>query len=337
MKRIVLTRLAASLSAIIGASLLSFVLLRIAPGDPVGLVLGPFATAEARMRLTEELGLHAPIYRQYLVYVGELVKGDWGYSYSAGQPVRELMVSRLSASLELSLFSLFFALVFAFMLALLRSHFRRAWRKKCIDFVSFVGYSIPQFWLGLLVLIVFSGAGIFPGPEGRLSPNLDVPPRVTGFYTIDALVAGQPATLLNALWHLVLPSFALGFFTMAFLTRILQTNLEHSNGQMFVRISLSRGLSRWGALVRHSLPNSLVTSSTAAGVIAGIIITGSALVEKTFDWPGIGALVTESVQKQDFSVVQAFIFFSAVVFVLVNLIVDLVVARIDPRIRGLTG
>jgi len=331
------SRLSTSISALFGASILSFVLLRLAPGDPVGLILGPFATDDARAKLAEELGVHQPVFVQYWHYMVNLFQGDWGYSFSTGLSVYELFVSRLPASLELSFYALVFALSMASLLALVKTYFTRGWIKKLVDAVCFVGYSIPQFWLGLLLLTAFSGTwGLFPGPEGRLSPGSDLPPMVTGFLTVDALVAGQFSTVLDAFWHLVLPAFTLGLFTMAFLAQILQVNLEKAQGQLFVRMSLSRGLSRWGALVRHSWPNALVTSSTAAGVVVGVIITGGALVEKTFAWPGVGSLVTEGVQKQDFAVVQAFILVSAVVFVVVNLLVDLWAAQIDPRLRRLT-
>lgn len=337
MVKAVFGRLATAVSALFGASILSFVLLRLAPGDPVGLILGPFATEDAKVRLADELGIHQPVFVQYWHYIMNLAQGNWGYSFSTGLSVFDLFLSRLPASLELSFFALVFALAFASLLALVKTYFVNGWIKKAVDAVCFIGYSVPQFWLGLLLLTAFSGTwGLFPGPEGRLSPGTDLPPGMTGFLTIDALWVGQFSTFADALWHLVLPSFTLGLFTMAFLARILQVNLEKAQQQLFVRMSMSRGLSRWGALIRHSWPNALVTSSTAAGVVAGIIITGSALVEKTFAWPGIGSLVTEGVQKQDFAVVQAFILVSAVVFVTVNLLVDLWATRIDPRLRRLS-
>jgi ABC-type dipeptide/oligopeptide/nickel transport system permease component len=323
-----------SAMALIGASILSFLLLRLAPGDPVGLVLGPFASSEARSRLRTELRLDEPVYVQYFAYICDFLHGEWGYSYSVGESVRDLFAERLPASLELALGALLFSLIFSFVLALARTYSRRRWVRRAVDCANFVGYSIPQFWLGLILLVLFFCVlGIAPGPEGRLSPNLDAPGRIIGFVTIDALLAGRPDAFLNALWHLALPSITLGLSSMAFLSRILHVNLEIAEGQAYVLASRGRGLSRWGALTKHALPNALTTSATAAGVIVGVILTGGALVESTFLWPGIGALVTSCVQKQDYSVVQAFILFCVVVFVAANLIVDLIVARIDPRLR----
>jgi peptide/nickel transport system permease protein len=319
--------------AIFGASILSFVFLRLTPGDPVGLVLGPFATDAARAQLTSEMGIDKPIVTQYLKYMGDLAKGNWGFSYSVGQSVRDLFASRLPATLELS----FTALVFAFFMALLLSLVKTYTKKKSIwysiNIFCYGAYSMPQFFLGILLIIVFSLIlGVFPGPEGRTRFPLYSLPHITGFLMLDSLITGDFALFLDALWHILLPAVTLGLYSMAFLTRILEANLAHAYREKYITVSLSHGVSEWKALVRHALPNALVTSATAAAVLVGIIITGTMLVETVFAWPGIGSLVTASVQKKDFSVAQAFIFFSSFVFVLCNLVVDMLITKIDPRL-----
>ncbi|MDR1903473.1 MAG: ABC transporter permease [Treponema sp.] len=327
------TRLSMALFSIFGASILSFVLLRLAPGDPVGLVLGPFATEQAREHLTREMGLDKPILIQYGIYIRDLFKGNWGYSYSMSQEVRKLFFSRLPASLELSIFALLFTISFALILALFRTYTKCKILKHLVDGICYVCYSMPQFFLGLLLLIVFSGLfKIFPGPEGRTGFSFFVLPRITGFLVIDSLISGRMDLFIDALRHLILPACTLGLYSMAFLTRILQANLERTYHEQYVTISYSRGLTEWKALIRHALPNALVTSSTTAAVLIGIILTGTMLVETIFAWPGIGSLITSSIQKKDFSVVQAFIFFSSFIFVISNLIVEFLITKIDPRI-----
>jgi peptide/nickel transport system permease protein len=319
--------------AIFGASILSFVFLRLAPGDPAGLVLGPFATDAARARLTAEMGIDKPVPAQYLTYMHELLSGNWGYSYSIGQSVLELFASRLPATLELGFSALLFAFVSALILSLVKTYTKRRLVKNTINVFCYGAYSMPQFFLGILLLIVFStGLGVFPGPEGRTRfPSYSLP-RITGFLIPDSLIAADFPLLLDALWHLVLPSVTLGLYSMAFLARILGANLSSSYREKYITVSLSHGITDWQALVRHALPNALVTSATAAAVLVGILMTGTMLVETVFAWPGIGSLITSSIQKQDFSVVQAFIFFSAFVFVVCNLVIELLITKIDPRL-----
>jgi peptide/nickel transport system permease protein len=331
-KKIALKILAAFI-AIFGASLLSFVFLRLSPGDPVGLVLGPFATEAARSRLTIEMGIDKPVIIQYFNYIRDLLSGNWGYSYSIGQPVRELFASRLPATLELSLIALLFTFSSSLILSLVKTHTKKKIVKNTINMFCYGAYSMPQFFLGILLLIAFSaGLGIFPGPEGRTQfPSYSLP-HITGFLMLDALITANFSLFLDALWHLALPAVTLGLYSTAFLTRVLEANLSRACGEKYIIVGLSHGISEWQALVRHALPNALVTSATAAAILIGVLMTGTMLVETVFAWPGIGSLVTASIQKQDFSVAEAFIFFSAFIFVLCSLITDLLMTKIDPRL-----
>ena len=295
---------------------MSFIFLRLAPGDPVGLVLGPFATDAARTQLISEMGIDKPLLTQYFNYIWDLLSGNWGYSYSIGQSVRELFASRLPATLELSLIALIFTFLSSVFLSLAKTYTKKKIIKNIINIFCYGAYSIPQFFLGILFLVAFSaGLGIFPGPEGRTQFPAYSLPCITGFLVFDALITANFPLFLDALWHLVLPSVTLGLYSTAFLTRVLETNLSHSYGKKYITVGLSHGISEWQELVRHALPNALVTSATAAAILVGILMTGTMLVETVFAWPGIGSLITSSIQKQDFSVAQAFVFFSAFIFV----------------------
>jgi peptide/nickel transport system permease protein len=321
-----------SFIAIFGASILSFVFLRLAPGDPVGLVLGPFATDAARAQLRAEMGIDKPVLTQYVNYIRDLLSGNWGYSYSIGQSVRELFALRLPATLELSFAALIFTFLSALILSLAKTYTGKKFIKNTINIFCYGAYSMPQFFLGILLLVFSAGLGILPGPEGRTQfPSYSLP-RITGFLIFDALITADFSLFFDALRHLALPSVTLGLYSTAFLTRVLEANLSQSYRKEYIAVSLSHGISEWQALLRHALPNALITSATAAAVLVGILMTGTMLVETVFAWPGIGSLITSSIQKQDFSVAQAFIFFSAFIFVLCDLIIDLLITKIDPRL-----
>lgn len=334
MLRFVASRIAGALAAILGASIVSFVLLRVLPGNPARLIAGPLASEEAFARTVERLGLNDPMWVQYWSFISSFFRGDWGFSYSAGQPVVDQMRARLPASLELGFYAFLFAFVTAVLLALLATYRRRRTVDGAVRGLSFFGLGTPPFWFGLIVLIIFFEAlGVLPGPGTRLS--ITPPPRyVTGFHTMDSLLAGRPDQFLDALRHLVLPAITLGLAPFAFLVRLLRANLLEISREPFITVVRSKGISRWRTYSRHALPNAFLPTITAGGLILAQLLGGSVLVEKVFDWPGIGALVVDSILRQDFAVVQTFVLLSAILYVLVNLIVDVLYGVIDPRVRS---
>jgi peptide/nickel transport system permease protein len=335
MTRHVTSRLLGSLLAIFGASVVSFLLLRVAPADPARLILGQFASQEAIDNLTDEIGLNKPLWTQYWDYMSGFVQGDWGYSYSLGAPVSTLLGNKLPATIELGLYAFAFAVIGALVLALVATYRRRPLVDGAVRGISFFGLGIPPFWLGLMMLVVFSERfGWFPGPDGRLDTSITPPREITRLITVDALITGNWAALGSALGHLVLPAITLGLASMAFLLRLLRANLLDVSREPFLLVVRSKGLSRWVAFTRHALRNASLPTLTAAGLILGQLLAGSVLVEKVFNWPGAGALVTDGILRQDFSTVQAFILLSAFVYVIVNLLVDIASAAIDPRTRS---
>ncbi|MDB5058963.1 MAG: transporter permease [Chloroflexi bacterium] len=327
-------KLASGLAAIFGASILAFIFLRIVPGNPARLILGPLATQQAIDAQITTMGLREPIYAQYLNYMGGFLRGNWGFSYSAGQPVTTQVANRLPATVELALYAFLFAFIAAVVLAVLSTYRRRAIIDGTVRGLAIIGLSMPPFWFGILVLMLFfSYFGILPGPEGRLSPTTAAPDAVTHLYTVDALLHGQFATFLDAVWHLILPAITLGLAPFAFLVRLLRANLLDVSHEAFIVVVRSKGIGRLWAFARHALPNAFLPTLTAAGLILAQLLSGSVLVEKVFNWPGIGALVSDSIVRQDYAVVQAFILLSAFCFVVVNIIVDLLYHVIDPRVR----
>jgi peptide/nickel transport system permease protein len=334
MGRVVATRLLGSLGAVFGATVLAFLLMRVFPGDPARLILGPLAPHEAVSALNHQIGLDRPLYVQYWRYISDFFSGNWGYSYSDNASVQTLVYERAPATIELALFSFAITMLAAVALALLSTYRRRALADRIVRGASYLGFGTPPFLLALLLLIVFFRTlHLLPGPEGRLGLQATPPPAITHMYTLDALLAGRLGTFWEALEHLILPGLALGVSSFSFIVRLLRANLLEVSREPFVTVARAKGLRRWSAFSRHALPNAFLPTLTAAGLTLGEFLAGSVLVERVFNWPGVGSLVFDAIVKQDYAIVQTFILLSAVMFVLVNLAVDLMYAAIDPRVR----
>ena len=334
MLRVIGSRVAGALAAIFGASIIAFIFLRVLPGDPARLIAGPLATEQAIEAQRERLGLNDPLWVQYWNFITDFLKGDWGFSFGAGQPVTTLFENRLPATIELGFYAFLWCFVFAVAAALFVTYRRHPVADRIVRGISIIGLGTPPFWFGLVLLIVFfETLALLPGPDGRLSPGTQAPPEVTRFYTVDALIAGQWATFWDATLHLILPAIALGLASFAYLVRLLRASLLEVSREPFIVVVRSKGLPRWPAFSRHALPNAFLPTLTAAGLLFAQLLVGSVLVEKVFNWPGVGTLVVDSILRQDFAVVQSFILLSAVVYVAINLVVDILYGVIDPRIR----
>jgi peptide/nickel transport system permease protein len=332
--RVVANKLVGASAAIFGASIVAFLFMRVFPGNPARLIVGPLASHQAIVEQERAMGLHQPLWTQYWRYIRGFFTGDWGFAYSAGETVRHEIVARLPASAELGLYAFLFAFLFAVVLALVATYRHRPIVDGTIRALSFFGLGTPPFWFGLIALLLLSQVwGVFPGPDGRLGPNTTPPPTVTHFYTIDAVIAGQWGTAWDAVHHVILPAITLGLAPFAYLVRLLRANLLDISREHFIVVVRSKGLGRWPAFARHALPNAFLPTLTASGLLLAQLLAGSVLVEKVFNWPGIGALVVDSILRQDFAVVQTFVLLSAVAYVVVNLAVDVLYGVIDPRVR----
>jgi ABC-type dipeptide/oligopeptide/nickel transport system permease component len=328
------SRMLGSVAAVLGASIFAFVFLRIVPGNPARLILGEFASQQAVDNLTRSLGLDQPLWVQYKNYIVQFFQGDWGFAYSTGQPVTEMMGSRMPATIELGLYSFAFSFFGALILAILATYRRRPLVDSGVRGIASFGLGVPPFFIGLLLLIIFSkDLSLFPGPEGRLGVSSEPPPAVTRLYTIDALLAGQWGTFRDALMHLALPAVTLGLSSLGFLTRLLRANLLDISREPFILVARGKGQRRATAFVRHGLPNAFLPMLAASGIVMGHVIAGSVLVEHVFNWPGVGALVVDGILAEDYAPVQAFVLLSAIVYVVCNLIVDIVSGVVDPRVR----
>lgn len=333
MTQLILSRLLSSVIALLGAALVAFVALRLAPGDAARLTLGAFATDEAVAALRSEMGLDRAIPMQFLIYLRDFFTGDWGRSYSLGEPVRALLADRFPATLELGLFAFVMAFASALVLALWGVHKRGPISDGLPRALGVLALGLPQFWFGLVLLILgFEITGLFPGPEGRLPATMAAPDGPTGLITIDAVLRGDFGLAATAFHHLFLPAFALGLLPFGFLYRLLRANLGDVAGAPFALVARAHGQSQLRVVLGTLLPNAIIPTLTASGLIFGQLLAGSVLVERVFNWPGAGMLVTQGVLQQDYSVVQVFILLSAVIYIVTNLIVDVVAALIDPRL-----
>ncbi|NDD68958.1 MAG: ABC transporter permease [Synechococcaceae bacterium WB9_4xC_028] len=302
---------------------LVFLLLRVAPGDPVDAVLGSRAPAAAKALLRQRLGLDLPLSHQYLDFLQGLLHGDLGQALINQEPVGQIIAKALPASLELSLTALLIAAVSG--LAVGFSGIARPEGKLDLAgrFYGIGTYALPPFWVAMLVQLLFAVILGWLPVGGRFPPSL-VPPSGSGFLILDSLTSGNWAALQGALRHLVLPACTLGLLLSGVFTNALRLNLQAAR---------SRGLSEAQVVLRHALPNALLPVLTIAGITVASLIGGALLIEVTFSWPGIALRLQESINQRDYPVVQGIVVVVAALVVMVSVLVDLLVALLDPRVR----
>jgi peptide/nickel transport system permease protein len=327
-------RLGIALATVFGASIFAFILLRKVPGDPARAIAGDAATDDAIAALRKSMGLDDNLFVQYGNYMGSLLRGDFGFSYSTGNSVGSLLAQRLPATIELGLLSVVIAIVAAVLAASIAVYSRRRWPDRFLRIASSLAMGSPPFWIALLALLVLSiQLGIFPGPEGRLSPGMLRPTNVTGMFTVDALLAGQWGTFANASWHLILPATIIALGPFAFLSRLYRNQLRGTLRETFVTVAQSHGLRRFPVYSRHVAPHGLLALLPAASLLFADLLAGSLLVEKVFGWPGIGSMTADAIIQKDFAVVQAVLLLAAILYVVVSLVSDLIMTAADPRTR----
>ena len=307
-----------------------FVLLRAVPGDPVVAIVGEKAPAEVRERVRQERGFDRPILAQYAGYLGRLLRGDLGESYkSSGDRVSEQIRRRLPPTVELAVAALLIALVVGGALGTASAVRRGTWIDYLAGTVSLAGLSIPVFWLGFLLLLVFGG--IFP-TGGNLGVRYDYDP-LTGFLLLDTLLRGQGAMFIDACRHLVLPALALATIPTAMTARITRAALLDVLGSDFVRTARAKGASPTRVVLVHALRNALIPILTLVGLEFGYLLGGAVLTETVFNRIGMGTFILDSVRNTEYDSIGGAVLVLALLFVLVNLAVDLLYAAIDPRVR----
>lgn len=329
-----LRRLGLTIPTLFGVSLICFFLTYLLPGNPVMVKAGPFATPEHLAEMEQRMGLDRPLHVQYLVYVGGLLRGDLGESSSTGRPVAEDFRQRLPATLELTFASLFIAILVGVPLGVLSAVHRDTFVDHVGRVVGIAGVAMPTFWTGLILIYVFFYMlDVAPAPLGRLGSGIDAPERITGLFVIDSLVTGNWAALRSSLSQLLLPAVTLGLSVMAPVARMVRSTMLEILESDYVKAAWAAGLPRRTVIYGDALRNALIPIITILGIVFGFLMAGNAVVESVFAWPGIGNYAVTALMTKDSGPIQSFVLFVAVMYVAVNLLVDLVYGLADPRIR----
>ncbi|WP_152046084.1 ABC transporter permease subunit [Aureimonas psammosilenae] len=329
----VLKRIGLLIPTFLGVTLVSFFFIRMLPGDPIIAIAGERGlTPERYEALRVSLGFDRPLYEQYLSYLWNVLHGDLGQSIVTKQPVIREFGNLFPATLELALVAIIFAIVIGIPAGVLAAMKRGSWLDQTIMGTALVGYSMPIFWWGLLLIIFFSGILQWTPVSGRISLFYFFTP-VTGFMLIDSLISGQAGAFSSAFSHLILPAIVLGTIPLAVIARQTRSAMLEVLGEDYVRTARAKGLSRFRIVAIHALRNALIPVITTIGLQIGVLMAGAILTETIFSWPGIGKWLVDSVFKRDYPVVQGALLMIAVIVMAVNLAVDLLYGTINPRVR----
>ena len=319
---------------LIGVVVVTFLLTRVLPGDPAVYFAGPAATPQSIAQIRRSLGLDQPLPEQLLRYVDDLAHGDLGNSLSTGRPVIAEIASRLPASAELTLFGLVIAIAIAVPLGVLAAVHQGSWIDHACRIVATAGVSLPVFFTGLLlVYVLYFRLGWSPPPIGRLDVFYSAPPHITGFYLLDSLLAGDVGTFRAALAQLILPAATLGLFSLAPIARMTRASMLAVLASDFIRTARASGLAERTVIVTYALRNAMLPVVTTLGMVFSFLLGANVLVEKVFAWPGIGSYAVEALITSDFAPVQGFVLTMAVLYVALNLTIDILYGAIDPRVR----
>jgi len=331
----IIRRLLLMIPLLLGITLIAFTISHAVPGNPIAANLGQKAMSDPKIvaAFEKEWGLDKPVAQQYLIYLGKLVQGDMGRSIKSRRAVIEDLRAFLPATIELATAAVLFGLLTGMALGILSALWRNSWVDHVARLISLLGVSIPVFWLALLALFVlYSRLGWFPGP-GRIDIGMQVPNRITGLLTVDSLIAGDWPVFRNVLSHLMLPALVLGSYTTGLITRVTRSAMLEVLGADYIRTARAKGLSERITLIRHALRNALIPVITVIGFSYGNLLAGTVLTESIFAWPGIGQYAYRASTSLDFPAIMGVSLVIALIFILVNLVVDVLYFLIDPRLR----
>ena len=334
MVRMVFKRLLMAVPSLIGVVIVTFLLTRALPGDPAAYFAGPAATKEAVEQVRAKLGLDKPLFVQFTRYARDLVHGDLGNSLTTGQPVVTEIKNRLPASAELTLLGLIASMLIAVPFGILAATRPGSLIDHACRIVATAGVSLPVFFTGLILVYVFYYLlGWAPAPLGRLDIFFSAPPQITGSYLIDSLIIGKFDVFRAALGQLILPVLTLGIFSLAPIARMTRASMLAVLASDFVRTARASGLTPFTVVVRYAFRNAMLPVITTLGMVFSFLLGANVLVEKVFAWPGIGSYAVEALIASDFAPVQGFVLTMAVLYVALNLVIDLLYGLIDPRVR----
>lgn len=327
-----LKRIFSLVPVLLGLSLVVFFMIRAIPGDPAQIILGKLATKESIAELTKQLGLDQAWYIQYFHYLGDLLTGDLGDSLRTKTAINAEIWPYLAATMELSFCAMLIAIVIGVNAGIISAWFQNSWFDYIAMVLALVGVSMPIFWLGLMEQWIFAINLEWLPTSGREDVRAPIT-AITNFYIIDSLIQGDMQQLWTVIKHLILPSVALATIPMAIIARITRSTMLEVMKSDFIRTARAKGLKMFWVVYKHSLKNAIIPVLTVIGLQTGLLLGGAILTETIFSWPGIGRYIYDAIGFRDYPVVQSGILIVALIFVLINLIVDLLYAFVDPRIK----
>lgn len=333
MLRFLLNRVVVLVPTFIGVTIIAFLFIRLLPGDPIELLAGERGvTPERHAELMKQMGFDLPMWQQYLTFLGNVLQGDLGVSIVTKKPVFEEFFTLFPATLELSICAVIFAVAIGIPAGIVAAVRRGSTFDHTVMTAALAGYSMPIFWWGLLLIVVFSGMLGWTPVSGRIS-FLYYFDSVTGFMLIDSLLSGQKGAFASALQHLILPTIVLGTIPLAVFARQTRSAMLEVLGEDYVRTARAKGLAPSRVIGLHALRNALIPVITTIGLQVGVLLAGAILTETIFSWPGIGKWMIDSVSRRDYPSVQGGLLLIAAIIMIVNLTVDILYGLINPRIR----
>lgn len=327
----IIRRILVVIPTLLGVSIIIFLMLAITPGDPAELLLGERATQESLEAMREYLGLQKPLYVQYWLFLKRVAKFDLGETIWTRQKVSKEIMERFPATIELAVFAMMISSFLGIILGIISATRQYSWFDYLSMIGSLTGVSMPIFWLGLVLMLVFSLTLGWLPMSGRIGVNTELE-LITNFYVIDAILTRNWVALKDALMHLILPAMALSTIPLAIVARMTRSSMLEVLRQDYIKTAKAKGLSETKIVLKHALRNGLIPVVTVVGLQFGILLGGAILTETVFAWPGVGKWLYEGVVKRDYMVIQGGTLVVATIFVMVNLIVDILYSIINPRI-----
>lgn len=328
----IIRRFLTIIPVLLGVSILVFGFLRLIPGDPAQVMLGERATPENIARVREQLGLTKPLHEQYLIFIGNALRGDLGRSVLRGEPVTQEIIRRFPATIELALSAILVAILVGIPAGIISAVRRGSLLDAASMLLALTGVSMPIFWLGLMLILLFSVVLSLLPTGGRLDAGTNFVP-ITNLLLLDSVLRGDVGILVQTLKHLALPAVALGSIPMAIIARMTRSSMLEVLSQDYIRTAHAKGLKERAVIINHALRNAWLPVITVVGLQVGRLLSGAILTETVFSWPGIGRWLIDAIYARDYPIVQGVTLFIAMVFVGVNLLVDILYAWVDPRVK----
>ena len=317
---------------LLGVSIIVFFMVRAIPGDPAQILLGQTATQEQVQTMRAQMGLDKPVPVQYVLFLRDAFTGDLGESIVTGRPVTVELMARLPATLELTAFAMFVAVLVGVPVGVISAVKQYSILDKITSVLALTGISMPIFWLAMILVVIFTvNLQLLPFP-GRLSSETTIT-AITGLVLVDSLLTFNLAGFWDGLKHLILPAVALGTIPMAVVTRMTRSSMLEVMNEDYVRTARAKGVVPWRVVSKHALRNAMLPTVTVIGLQVGLLMGGAIITERIFAWPGVGQIAYDSINRRDYAMIQGVVLYGALFFVLVNLLVDILYAVLDPRVR----